>query len=278
MPYADVNGTRLYYQDVGTGEPMILIPGLGLDHTYYALGVPALSAELRTIAVDLRGVGRSTKDEDVEYSVRLWAEDIALLIEHLGLAGAHVLGTSLGGSIALALAARHPAKVRSLIAVGAFSELNLSVELNYSLRKRLIAKLGMSEDVADFIALWIMTPGFLESEAGREVAANIRAGVRENSPEIYRAFLDAILALGRREPGGAVPPLTAALSSITAPTLVACADNDHFIPAELSALIHRAIPHSKFVEVSGGGHIPFIEAPDRITREVLDFVRALGNA
>lgn len=52
----------------------------------------------------------------------------------------------------------------------------------------------------------------------------------------------------------------------------------HFIPAELSALIHQAIPHSKFVEISGGGHIPFIEAPDRVTQEVLGFVRTLGEA
>jgi pimeloyl-ACP methyl ester carboxylesterase len=277
MPFAEVNGTRIHYQIEGDGEPLILIPGLGLDYTYYRLGVPALSAALRTIAVDPRGVGQSAADETGKYSVEVWADDIAALISVLGYDRAHVLGTSLGGSIACSLAVRHPDKVQSLIAVGAFTELNQSVELNYALRKRLIAKIGMGEEMADFITLWIMTPQFLESEQGQQVVANIRAGVKKNSPDTYIAFLDAILRLGRRERGGQARPLTAALGGVTVPTLVACADNDHFIPAELSRVIHQAIPQSKFVEIPGGGHIPFIEAPDLITTSVIDFIQSLSE-
>ncbi|WP_433709644.1 alpha/beta fold hydrolase [Nocardia sp. CA-084685] len=276
MPFANVNGTRIHYEVEGDGEPLILIPGLGLDYTYYQLGVPAMSAAARTIAVDPRGVGQSDRDEDGEYSVETWADDIAELITALGYDNAHILGTSLGGSIACSLAVRHPDKVRSLIAVGAFTELNRSVELNYALRQRLIAKIGMGEEIADFIALWIMTPQFLESEHGQQVEANIRAGVQRNSPETYVAFLDAILRLGRRQ-CATHPPLTAALEKVTAPTLVACADNDHFIPAELSKVIHEAIPHSTFVEIPGGGHIPFIEAPDLVSAAVVDFIRSLKS-
>jgi pimeloyl-ACP methyl ester carboxylesterase len=277
MPYADIGSTRLFYEATGEGEPLIMIPGLGLDHTYYALGIPRISQAAKTISVDLRGVGRSNKD-DVDYSVELWADDIAALITELGYEGAHVLGTSLGGSIAASLAVRHPERVRSLIAVGAFTELNTSVRLNYDLRKRLIAKLGMGEEMADFIALWIMTPAFLESDSGAEVIANTRKGVESNDPEIYTRFLDAILRLGEREPGGPTPPLTAALAGVTAPTLVACADNDHFIPASLSRTIHEAIPGSRFVEIPGGGHIPFIEAPDLICDAVVEFVSAIEGA
>lgn len=276
MSHADVNGARLFYQETGTGEPLILIPGLGLDHTYYAQGVPLMSRSLQTIAVDLRGIGQSSL-EDRQYSVQVWADDIAALIEHLGHPNAHVLGTSLGGTIALSLAVRHPERVRSLIAVGAFSELNRSVELNYALRKRLIAHLGMSAEIADFISLWIMTPQFLDSEQGAAIAEDLRAGISRNDPTLYTAFLDAILALGRRQPGGDVPPLTAALNQITAPTLVACADNDHFVPGELSRIIHAGIPNARFVEIPGGGHIPFIEAPELITEAVVDFVGSLST-
>ena len=94
MPFAEVNGTRIHYQIEGDGEPLILIPGLGLDYTYYRLGVPALSAAVRTIAVDPRGVGQSAADETGEYSVEVWADDIAALISVLGYDRAHVLGTS----------------------------------------------------------------------------------------------------------------------------------------------------------------------------------------
>jgi 3-oxoadipate enol-lactonase len=85
------------------------------------------------------------------------------------------------------------------------------------------------------------------------------------------------LRLGRREPGGQARPLTAALKEIAVPTLVACADNDHFIPAELSRVIHEAIPQSVFVEIPGGGHIPFIEAPDLITTAVIDFIQSVSK-
>ena len=70
MPYANVNGTRLYYETSETGQPLILIPGLGLDHTYYAQGVPRMSQSVQTIAVDPRGVGRSAMD-DTEYSIEV---------------------------------------------------------------------------------------------------------------------------------------------------------------------------------------------------------------
>lgn len=274
MPHADVNGTSLYYQETGAGEPLILIPGLGLDHTYYAQGVPGMSRSLQTIAVDLRGIGQSTSD-DTDYSVQVWADDIAALIDHLGYRSAHVLGSSLGGIVALSLAVRHPQRVRSLIAVGAFSELNRSIELNFALRKRLIARLGMSDEIADFISLWIMTPQFLDSQRGGAIAADLRAAISRNDPARYTAFLDAILALGRRQPGGAIPPLTATLGRVTAPTLVACADNDHFVPIELSRMIHAEIPDARYVEIHGGGHIPFIEAPDLITKAVVDFVQSI---
>ena len=85
----------------------MLIPGLGLDHTYYVLGEPILRERCETIVVDPRGIGLSRKD-DVDHSAELWADDFAALIAALDLGSAHVLGSSLGGAIALAMAVRHP--------------------------------------------------------------------------------------------------------------------------------------------------------------------------
>ena len=275
MPILNANGASIFYQMTGEGEPLLMIPGLGLDHTYYAQGLPFLTPYVRTITVDPRGVGQSSKD-NLAPSVDLWADDFAAFIEALGEGPIHVLGTSLGGSIALSLAARHPAVVKSLIAVGAFSELNESVHLNYSLRKRLILKVGMSEEMADFIALWIMTPQFMESEAGSRIASNMRANIKRNDPSQYIGFLDAILSLGKRVKGEGKPPLTGWISSIIAPTLVACADNDHFIPASLSRVIADEIPGARYVDVPRGGHIPFIEQPAAIAAAVLEFLGSLG--
>lgn len=275
MPLVQVNGTELYCESSGSGEPVLLIPGLGLDHTYYAQALPSFAPHMRTFAVDPRGVGRSRKDR-CDYSVELWADDFAALVDSLGLKDVHVLGTSLGGAIALSMAARHPAKVKSVMAIGAFSELNESVHLNYSLRKRLIAKIGLCEELADFISLWIMSPQFIETEQGARIAINLRQSIQKNDPELYVSFLDAILKLGKRTPG-VEPPLTRQLSEIRVPTLVACSDNDHFIPAALSKVIASRIPHAQYAEIPRGGHIPFIEQPDAAARVVIEFLNSLAS-
>lgn len=276
MPLQKVNGTEIYYEVSGKGDPVLMIPGLGLDHTYYAQGLPSLEPHMTAITVDPRGVGRSRKD-NVEYTVDLWADDFAALIDSLGHGPVNVLGTSLGGSIALALAARHPDKVKSLMAVGAFSELNESVHLNYSLRKRLIGKIGLSEEMADFIALWIMTPEFIETDAGAAIAQNMRQNIQKNDPKLYVGFLDAILKLGKREKNGPTPPLTAQLSKIKVPTLVASADNDHFIPAKLSKIIAAEIKHARYADVPQGGHIPFIERPQAVAGVIVDFLKSVKS-
>jgi pimeloyl-ACP methyl ester carboxylesterase len=274
MPLVNANGTEIYYERNGRGDPLLLVPGLGLDHTYYKLGEPLLRESFETILVDPRGIGKSRKDV-ADYTAQLWADDFAAMLDTIGIPSAHVLGSSLGGAVALAMGARHPTKVKSLIPVGAFTELTRSVELNYALRKKLIAKIGMGDEMAEFMGLWIMTRDFIETEAGEKVLESSKQNVKNNSPELYARFLDAILRMGRRTPGHPEPELTASLRSIRAPTLVLCADNDHFIPAHLSKVIAEAIPGALYQEIPGGGHIPFIEKPRETARAVIDFINSL---
>ena len=74
MPLAQVNGTEIWYEVKGEGEPIILLPGLGLDHGYYRLGEPLLRRELKTIVVDPRGIGQSRRDapDKVHYTPELF--------------------------------------------------------------------------------------------------------------------------------------------------------------------------------------------------------------
>jgi pimeloyl-ACP methyl ester carboxylesterase len=274
MPFANVNDTELYYEIKGEGEPLLLIPGLGLDHKYYRLGEPLLSSNCQTILVDPRGIGQSRKDQ-VEYTAELWADDYAALLDHLKIEKAHVLGSSLGGTVALAMGVRHPNKVASLIIAGGFSELTRSVEMNYALRKKMIPKLGMGEEMAEFMGLWIMTREFIDSDEGQLVLEASKKNVQQNPADLYIKFLDSILRLGRRVPGGEVPLLTQQIKAIKCPTLVMCADNDHFIPSSLSHVIADNIEGSEYVEIKNGGHIPFIEKPIESARCVLDFINKL---
>jgi pimeloyl-ACP methyl ester carboxylesterase len=276
VPEIEIPSARLHYATSGTGEPMLLIPGLGMDHTYYRLGAPLLSRHLQVLAVDPRGIGRSTKSPP-PYSVEGWADDFAALIDQLGFGPIHVLGSSLGGAMALALAQRHPDKLKSLIVVGGFSELDRATELNFRLRLRLIQKLGMSDEVADYMGLWTLTRKFINSDAGYAVMRANQANIRANSAESYSAFIDALLKWGRCQPGQEQEPkFTTLLASIKGPTLVVTSDNDHLIPRELSELIAARISGAKLVVMPGAGHIPFMERPEQVTRIVLDFVSGLG--
>jgi pimeloyl-ACP methyl ester carboxylesterase len=278
VPDIEIDGaTTLHYATSGAGEPILLIPGLGLDYNYYRFGIPLLSRHLQVLAVDPRGIGRSTKSPP-PYTVEAWADDFAVMIDKLAFGPIHVLGSSLGGSIALALAQRHPSKLKSLIVVGGFSELDRATELNFRLRLRLIEKLGMSDEVADYMGLWTLTRKFINSDAGFATMRANQANIRANSAQSYSAFVEALLKWGRCQPGQErEPKFTTLLDSIKTPTLVVTSDNDHLIPKELSDLIAAQLAGAKLVVMPGAGHIPFMEQPEEVVRIVLQFLEGLDG-
>ncbi len=279
MALAQINSTEIWYEVQGQGHPLLLLPGLGLDHRYYRFGEPLLRPHAKTVLVDPRGIGESRKDSptQVHYSPELWADDFAALCDYLKFDQVDVLGSSLGGAMAQVMALKYPRKVRSLIIIGGFSELDKSIEINMTLRKKMLAKLGMGEELADFMGLSTMTREFMETEAGFNVMRANQANIRNNSPELYMAFLDSVLWWGRRLPGQEREPLfTSKLHAITCPTLTIAGDNDYYIPASFTKKIAAHIPGAIYEEVKSGGHIPFIEKPNETAEIVLRFLQDLS--
>jgi len=116
--YAEVNGINLYFETLGTGRPLILLHGgLGSGEMFGPI-LPALAAQHQVIAVDLQGHGR-TADIDRPIDIRLMADDIAALIDHLGLDKPDVVGYSLGGGVAFFTAVKYPEKVGRLVMTSA---------------------------------------------------------------------------------------------------------------------------------------------------------------
>ena len=112
--HADVNGLHLYYETHGSGRPMILLHGgLGSGEMFGPI-LPALSENHQVIAPDLQGHGR-TADIDRPIDIRLMADDIAALIDHLGLDRPDIVGYSLGGGVAFMTAAKYPDKIGKLV-------------------------------------------------------------------------------------------------------------------------------------------------------------------
>lgn len=117
--YAAVNGLNLYYETHGEGRPMILLHGgLGSGEMFGPI-LPTLSASHRVIAVDLQGHGR-TADVDRPIDERLMADDIAALIDHLGLERPDLVGYSLGGGVAFRTAVKYPEKVGKLVVASVY--------------------------------------------------------------------------------------------------------------------------------------------------------------
>src|SRR5499427_1776715 len=116
--YARVNGLNLYFEAHGDGRPLILLHGGLMSGETFGPTLPMLAERHQVVAVDLQGHGR-TADIDRPIDVRLMADDIAALIDHLGVDRPDIVGYSLGGGVALHTAAKYPAKVRRLVAASA---------------------------------------------------------------------------------------------------------------------------------------------------------------
>lgn len=114
MATVNVGGLRMYYELSGSGQPLVLIGGLGIDVSECSQLIEALSSHHRVLAFDNRGAGRTDKPDE-PYSVEQMAEDTAGLMRSLGIDHAHVVGISLGGRIALDLALSHPELVSDLV-------------------------------------------------------------------------------------------------------------------------------------------------------------------
>jgi pimeloyl-ACP methyl ester carboxylesterase len=114
VPKVSVNGFSLYYEIQGDGEPVVLIPGFAAGRETWVLQTPSLSRDFRVITFDPRGVSESDKPEGPQ-SISLLADDLAHLLQALGISKAHIVGASFGGFVAQEFALRYPFMTRKLV-------------------------------------------------------------------------------------------------------------------------------------------------------------------
>ena len=274
MSNAKVDSIELYYEESGTGDPLLLIMGLAADSTAWMFQVPDFSKRYRTIVFDNRGVGRSSKPPG-PYTIHLMADDAVALLDTLDIRRAHVLGVSMGGMIAQELAIRHPDRVRGLVLACTYPEPDAEVERQ---REFGIQQFGgtvtaSGEMRIDLTALdplmffqhllpRVFNQSFIDSELPRLM--QLFAGALQ-----YGFSMEAILGqmaavMGHRA--------TDRLHQIKAPTLVITGDADLLISPGNSDVLARSIPGAKLVKVPGGSHGFNLETPDVFNRHVLDFL------
>ena len=275
-----INGTKLYVKRVGQGEPILVVHGGPmLEHGYLAGHLQPLSATHELIFFDQRLSGRSAGEVPVE-SVRLatFVDDIEALRKHLGLGRVHVLGHSWGGLLAMRYAIRYGENLRSLILLDSMSA---SSKLAKEENELLAARLTYQDKLA--AAALRAKPAFVrrESAAIREVLLqSFEVQFHDRSLiDRLQLYVPPDIAARSRQFGAMMVDLKeydfhAELRRIQVPTLVLYGASEP--TARLTgAALHSHLPHSKFVEIEGAGHFPFIEQPAAFHREVAAFLASV---
>lgn len=266
MACAELNGISLYYQVHGQGEALVLIPGMGADHTCWIRQVPAFRKHFRVITFDPRSIGRSTRPGE-PYAFRVLADDVAGLLDHLGVEKAHILGQSLGGVVAQEMAIDHPQRVRKLILVSTLAGGDAE-GFNPAVAETLVGE----EEAAG--------PGISGMDTRKTMKTLLalafnRWPYRQATPLLCRLFVKPEMFDGLSDQARATAGHTTVdrLPLIQARTLVMTGTGDRIIWPRATQRLAAGIPNAKLVMVEGGSHAFSLEMAARFNREVLDFLR-----
>lgn len=256
------DGLELSYDEAGSGVPLLFIHGWPHNRTLWAGQVSGLPTQARCLAPDLRGFGGSSVREP--YSVEQYADDLAALLDSLGIERAVVCGLSMGGYVALALLRRQRARVRALILTS--TRATADTPEAREKRERLIAFVeehGVAA-LADRQLRAMM--GRTTFETRSEVRESLRRLMAAAPP---RGVIGGLRAMAAR------PDATDLLPSIDIPALVIGGAEDSFTPPEELRALAEAIPACRVELIEGAGHVCAYERPAAFNHLVGEFLSAL---
>lgn len=260
MPMADLNWRKLAYDDSGSGPPLLLVSGLnGLAAPWQGI-VPALAAQFRVITHDHRGLGRSDGWNGA-YSVDQIAADVIGLMDHLAIDKAHIVGHSLGGAVAQAIAADYPHRVAGLVIYASWPGFDLYFARTMLMRRDVLLYQGV-EAFLRTGPLGIYPPSWVRDNDAMLEAALPAAVAEFAGTEKMLARMQACSDHERR----------ASLGGIAAPTLVLGMQDDIATPAYGSEQIAAAIAGAELVVLSYGGHNAHQVVPDTLVAHLLAFL------
>jgi pimeloyl-ACP methyl ester carboxylesterase len=253
--------SKLYVEEHGAGDPLLLIEGLGQAMWAWREQVPVFAEHFRTIAFDTRGTGRSPVQDEPYWMADLAADAAGILAGRR----AHIVSLSMGGYVALTLALAHPELVRSLILTATGAGGPDRVPRQQYVRDAFAAALGLP----------------LEEFGRRTMPFTFGPGWPERNPDRFEEILAA--RLERPTPYETIEAHANAcyafydegidVERIDAPALVIHGDSDLIVPVENGRMLAARLPNARYVELPGRGHNLPLEVPETYNELVLDFLR-----
>jgi 3-oxoadipate enol-lactonase len=258
-----VGDTEIAFDDIGSGFPVVFLHGFPLNRTMWEPQVTALVAEFRCITIDMRGFGGSGGGTP-PYTIDRYADDVAAVLDTLGIERAVIAGLSMGGYIAFALWRRHRHRVRALV-------------------------LADTRAVADTIEVMERRRELIEAAeekgatavANMQIAGRVGRTTRDKRPDIYDAMHRMVAQasvtgiIGATEALISRPDSTPTLSTIDVPTLIIVGEEDVITPVKDARRIQEGIAGSRLEVLKGAGHLSNVERPAAFNTVVTEFLGTL---
>lgn len=264
-------GVEIHYVEAGKGPALIFLHGLGGSWKDWAANLPAFAAANRVVAIDFPGFGDSPQAE-VEYSIEWLTDVVEKFIASRNLEAVNLVGHSLGGIVALNLAARPNSRVKRLAVADAVGIGDKTGFLSYNLTKKLMGpetkweslEIGLQEQFKSMIESFIRGE---KSKTAKEFFQSL-----PKSPFTGKPLLPMTPAV----------QLTASiidfnirpkLSSIRQPTLILWGERDPIAPPQDASLLQKDLPSSTLFMFPNCGHSPMAENPEAFNRELGYFLQ-----
>ena len=264
MATASLGGISIHYEEAGSGDPVMLLTGLGGVGRAWGDLVARFATEFHTIVPDHRGTGQSSQPHpaDVAYTVEALAADMAGTLRQIGCGPTHLVGSSTGGAFAQVMALDHPDVVRSITLASSWARADSHFRHQFAARKRVLQEAGPGA-YTETTALFLYSPEFVRNHYD-EVRAWCDRSAGGTDPAIMAARIDMIVAHDTMD----------RLGDISAPTLIVVGKSDVCTPPLLSKELADGIPGAQYVEMAGG-HLIYKEQPEQFWSIVSGFLRSV---
>ena len=193
MPRIEINGVNLFYEIHGEGPPVVQLHNAALGRQTFGRVTPLLAHHLKVVDFDMRGFGESDAPVQ-EYSIEVWADDAASLIEALGFESVTVHGHAMGTLAGVNLAARYPHLVDKLILTCPLAKYDTWDQLRRRVRSHLVRAYGKGEELMDFTMFLSFSHAFLDEhydDARAYIELTAQSGRPEVEKEIHKAMVNA---------------------------------------------------------------------------------------